>query len=69
MLQIFYQNLPPALAQQAPTAINFEAGSVRLGGLQLDQAQTSAMAQALRSHQLALRREGADWLLSAGDSP
>lgn len=69
MLQIFHQNLPPALANQAPTAINFEAGSTRLGGLQLDEEQARSLAQALRSHQLTLQRDGADWLLRAGEMP
>lgn len=69
MLQAFHQNLPPALANQAPTAINFEAGSARLGGLQLDEEQARGLAQALHSHQLTLQRDGTDWLLRAGDAP
>lgn len=69
MLQTLYQNMPPALANTAPTAINFEAGSVRLTGLPWTEEQTRSLTQALRSHQLALRKDGADWVLNAGDAP
>lgn len=69
LLQVFQQNLPPALKNTAPTAINFEAGTLHLDGLQLDAPQSSALAQALRSHGISLRQEGSQWVLSAGDMP
>jgi general secretion pathway protein L len=68
MLQTLHQNLPPALDQTAPTAINFEAGQVRLAGLPWNEEQTRSLAQALRSHQLTLRQDGNDWLLRAGET-
>lgn len=69
MLQTLYQNLPQDLANTAPAAINFEAGQVRLSGLPWTEEQTRSLAQALRSHQLALQQDGSDWLLRAGEMP
>lgn len=69
MLQVLHQNMPSALSNQAPAAINFEAGSLRLGGLALNDEQSQTLAQALRSHQLTLKRDGADWLLRTGETP
>lgn len=69
LLQIFQQNMPSARANTALTAINFEANTLRLEGLQMPAEDASALAQALRSHQLTLRQEGSQWLLQAGDTP
>jgi general secretion pathway protein L len=68
MLQVLQQNMPSARANIAPTAINFEAGTLRLEGLTLSPAHTETLVQALRSHGLALRQEGTQWLLSAQDT-
>ena len=69
LLQIFQQNLPQSHANTAVAAINFEANVLRLDGLQIPPEQATALAQALRSHQLALRQEGNQWLLSAEGTP
>jgi general secretion pathway protein L len=69
MLQLFQQNLPPASANTAPTAINFEANALRLDGMLINAEQSTALAQALRSHHLALRQEGTQWVLTYGDAP
>lgn len=69
MLQTLHRNLPPALSGQAPNAINYEAGSLRLSGLAWGEEQAQQVVQSLRSHQLELRRDGTDWVVSAGDTP
>ena len=69
MLQLLQQNMPPAPATSAPTAIHFEANTLQLEGLKLDPEQSATLVQALRSHQLHLRQEGSQWVLSATVSP
>ena len=69
MLQLLQQNMPPAPADSAPTAIHFEANTIRLDGLKLDLQQSATLVQALRSHQLHLRQEGTQWVLSATATP
>jgi hypothetical protein len=69
MLQLLQQNMPPAPADSAATAIHFEANTLRLDGLKLDQQQSATLVQALRSHQLHVRQEGNQWVLSATTAP
>lgn len=70
MLQVFQQNMPSVSTNLTPTAINFEAGTLRLEGLTLSADHASTLTQALRSHGLALRQEAQQWLLTtAQDTP
>lgn len=69
MLQALQQNMPSALSAQAPTAINFEAGQLRLGGLHWNDAEVQPLVQGLRSRALQLAREGDEWVLRTGETP
>ena len=69
MLQLFEQNKPSAPENTAPTAINFEAGTLRMEGLKLAPEHAETLTQALRSHALVLRQEAQQWLLSAQETP
>lgn len=69
MLQLLQQNMPPAPADSAPTAIHFEANTLQLEGLKLNPQQSATLVQALRSHQLHLRQEGSQWVLSVAATP
>lgn len=69
MLQALQQNMPPTLSAQAPAAINFEAGQLRLGGLQWKDTEVQPLVQGLRSRALQLAREGDDWVLRTEGTP
>lgn len=69
MLQALQQNMPPAQAGKAPTAINFEAGQLRLVGLAWTESDLQPLQQGLRSQGLQLRRDGDDWVLNTQGTP
>lgn len=68
LLHVYGSNLPPALASQAPTAIEFVAGELRVSGIKASPEQVQALDAALHALGFVSQSDGVALLIRPGNN-